>query len=154
MLTRLDQKVWGQDPVLKRHRSQMEPPRRRSQTSPVRVQRRNVVSPSFSRKGKRAVRLADRMAGKGGWSKRRLLCNAADKDDLVLHESGLTSIWCLGTKTTEESLQRVLHMSVALFHWCSLPRKGIDFRPVSCSQHVSHADGSFTRPLRCLSGVR
>ena len=73
---------------------------------------------------------------------------------MILRASGQTSLWCLGTKTTEESLQRVLHMSVALFHWCSLPRKGIDQRPVSCSQHVAHADGSCTRPLRCLSGVR
>ena len=73
---------------------------------------------------------------------------------MILRASGLTSLWCLGTKTTEESVQRVLQMSVALCHWCYLPRKGIDFCPVSCSQHVSHADGSFTRPLRCLSGVR
>ena len=86
-----------------------------------------MVSPSFSRKGKRAVRSADRMAGKGGWSKRKLLCNAADKDDLVLHESGLTSIWCLGTKTTEESVQRVLQMSVACSTGATFPGRESTF---------------------------
>ena len=98
VLTRLDHKVWGQDPVLKRHRSQMERPRRRSQTSPVRVQRRNVVSPSCSRQGKRAVREAERRAGKRGWSKRRRLCHAAERDGIVLRESGLPSLWCLVTR--------------------------------------------------------
>jgi len=35
-----------------------------------------------------------------------------------------------------------------LVHWCYLPRKGIDLRLVSCSQHgFLHADGSFTGPL-------
>ena len=153
MLRRLDQKVCGQEPVFKPHRSQRAHHRRRGQTSPVQVHRRNVVSPTFSQKGKRTVRQADGTAGKRGWRKRRppvtrrIGVNAP-------RESGQTSIWCLDTKTTEESVQRVLHISVALCHWCSLPRKGIDFRPVSCSQHVFHADGSFTRPLRCLSGVR
>ena len=56
--------------------------------------------------------------------------------NMILRESGQTSIWCLGTKTTEELVQRVLQMSVALFHWCYLPRKGIDFCLVSCSQQV------------------
>ena len=45
MLTRLNQKVRDQEPVLKRHRSQMLHPRRRSPTYPVQVHRRNVVSP-------------------------------------------------------------------------------------------------------------
>jgi hypothetical protein len=48
--------------------------------------------------------------------------------------SELTSLRCLGTRTTEESVEKVLQMSVALFHWCYLPRKGIDFGTVSCSQ--------------------
>ena len=136
MLTRLNHKGRDQEPVVKRHRSQMRDPRRRSPPSPVQVPRRNVVSPSSSRKGKRTVRYADGMAGKRGWRKRRLLCNAADRDDLIPHESELTSLWCLSTRTTEESVQRVLQMSVALFHWCYLPREGIDQGSVSCSQQV------------------
>ena len=51
-------------------------------------------------------------------------------------ESGLTSLWCLGTRTIEESVQKVLQMAVALFHWCYLPHQGIDFGSVSYSQQV------------------
>ena len=50
--------------------------------------------------------------------------------------SGQTSLRCLGTRTREESIQKVLQMTVALFHWCYLPRKGINFYVVSCSQQV------------------
>ena len=42
------------------------------------VQERNVETPSFSRKGKLAVRKADRTVGTGGWKKRTLFCNGAD----------------------------------------------------------------------------
>ena len=55
---------------------------------------------------------------------------------MTRRESGLTSLRCLGTRTMEASIQKVLHMSVAWFHWCSLPRQGIDFGVVSCSQQV------------------
>ena len=99
MLTRLNQKVRDQESVLKRHRSQMLYPRRRSPTYPVQVHRRNVVSPSSSRKGKRTVRYADGMAGTRGGKKRRLLWNGAERDDLIPRESGLTSLWCLITRT-------------------------------------------------------
>jgi len=37
---------------------------------------------------------------------------------------------------TEESVEKVMQMAVDVFHWCSLPRKGIDFCLVSCSQQV------------------
>jgi hypothetical protein len=50
--------------------------------------------------------------------------------------SALTSLRCLGTRRTEESIKKVLQMTVALWHWCYLPRKGIDFCLVSCSQQV------------------
>ena len=64
-------------------------------------------------------------------------CSGADTDcNITRRASGLTSLRCLGTRTPEESTQKVLHMTVAFLHWCSLPRKGIDFCPVSCSQHV------------------
>jgi hypothetical protein len=36
----------------------------------------------------------------------------------------------------EESIQKVWQMTVALGHWCYLPRKGIDVCQVSCSQQV------------------
>jgi hypothetical protein len=64
-------------------------------------------------------------------------CSGADTGcNITRRESELTSLRCLGTRTTEESIQKVLQMSVALFHWCYLPRKGIDFGSVSYSQQV------------------
>jgi len=64
-------------------------------------------------------------------------CSGADTGcNITRRASGLTSLRCLGTRTPEESVQRVLQMSVDVFHWCYLPRKGIDFWLVSCSQHV------------------
>ena len=136
MLIRLTQKGRDQEPVCKRHRSQMPHPRRRSPTYPVQVHRRNVVSPSSSRKGKRTVREAEGRAGTRGGSKRRLLCNEAERGAVIPPESGLPSLWCLGTRTTEESTKKVLPMTVASLHWCYLPRKGIDCCSVSCSQQV------------------
>jgi hypothetical protein len=56
--------------------------------------------------------------------------------NITRRESELTSLRCLGTRTTEESIQKVLQMSVALFHWCYLPRKGIDLGAVSYSQQL------------------
>ena len=38
-----------------------------------------MVTPYASRKGKRAVRQADRRAGMGGWKKRRPSCNGVDR---------------------------------------------------------------------------
>ena len=55
---------------------------------------------------------------------------------MTRRESELTSLRCLGTRTTEESIQKVLQMAVAWFHWCYLPRKGIDVCLLSCSQQV------------------
>ena len=63
-------------------------------------------------------------------------CNGADTGcNITRRESEPTSLRCLGTRTMEESIQKVLQMSVAC-HWCYLPRKGIDFYVVSCSQQV------------------
>jgi hypothetical protein len=42
------------------------------------VQKRNVETPSFSRKGKLPVRKADRTVGTGGWKKRMLFYNGTD----------------------------------------------------------------------------
>ena len=56
--------------------------------------------------------------------------------NMTRRASGLTSLRCLDTRTREESVQKVLQMSVAWSHWCSLPREGIDFSVVSCSQQV------------------
>jgi hypothetical protein len=72
-----------------------------------------------------------------GWEK----ANAAlewggDGLQITRRASGQTSLRCLSTRTTEESTQKVLHMTVALSHWCSLPHTGIDCCSVSCSQHV------------------
>jgi hypothetical protein len=54
--------------------------RRIGRTFPIHeVSIRNVVSPHASWKGKRPVRVADRRGGMGRWSKRRPLCNEADR---------------------------------------------------------------------------
>ena len=72
-----------------------------------------------------------------GWKKRKPSRSGADTGcHITRRESELTSLRCLGTRTTEESIQKVLEMLVALFHWCHLPRKGIDFGAVSYSQQV------------------
>ena len=64
-------------------------------------------------------------------------CSGTDTGcNITRRASELTSLRCLGTRTTEESIQKVLQMAVALFHWCYLPRKGSDFGAVSYSQQV------------------
>jgi hypothetical protein len=64
-------------------------------------------------------------------------CHGVDTGcNIIRRASGQTSLRCLGTRKTEESAQKVWHMAVALFHWCYLPRQGIDQRVVSCSQQV------------------
>ena len=90
---------------------------------------------SQDREGSRKA--ASWRCGYGGGKKRRPSCNGTDTGcNITRRESAQTSLRCLGTRTTEESVQKVLQMSVGLFHWCYLPRKGIDFCPVSCSQQV------------------
>src|SRR5439155_24948946 len=87
-------------------------------------------------------------------------CNGADTGcanafgNITRRVSGQTSLRCLGTRTIEESIQKVFQMAVASCHWCYLPRKGIDFCLVSCSSRLVTADGSFTRPSRCLSWMK
>ena len=49
-------------------------------------------------------------------------CNGTDTGcNITRRASELTSLRCLGTRTTEESVQKVLQMSVDLLHWCYLP---------------------------------
>jgi hypothetical protein len=62
---------------------------------------------------------------------------ARSTGNITRRASGQTSLRCLGTRTTEESVQKVLHMAVDVFHWCYLPCEGIDFGVVSCSQQVT-----------------
>src|SRR5215813_3592111 len=77
-----------------------------------------------------------------GGKKRTPFCNGTDTGcarglgNITRRASGQTSRRCLGTRTREESIQKVLQMVVALCHWCYLPREGIDFSVVSCSQQV------------------
>jgi hypothetical protein len=59
---------------------------------------------------------------------------ARSTGNITRRASGQTSLRCLGTRTPEESVQKVLQMAVDVFHWCYLPREGIDFCVVSCSQ--------------------
>jgi hypothetical protein len=78
-----------------------------------------------------------RWCGYGGGKKRTPFCNGSDTGcNITRRASGLTSLRCLGTRITEESVQKVMQMAVDVFHWCYLPRKGIDFCLVSCSQQV------------------
>ena len=79
MLNRLDQKVRGQVWGVVHPLAQMRHHRRRAATFPTLQQRRNVVSPSSSRKGQRTVRPADGAAGKGSGRKRTPACNGPDR---------------------------------------------------------------------------
>ena len=60
-------------------------------------------------------------------------CNGVDTGcacglgNITQRTSGQTSLRCLGMRTTEESVEKVLQMAVAACHWCYLPSKGIDF---------------------------
>ena len=77
-----------------------------------------------------------------GWEKQRPPCNGVDMGcarslgNITRRASGQTSLRYLGTRTTEESIEKVWQMMVASCHWCYIPRKGTDLRLVSCSQHV------------------
>ena len=112
--------------------------RRIESTSPVAVHLVERGKPvSFLSPERERSRKADqRWGGYGGGKKRMPPCHGADTGcNMTRRESGQTSLRCLGTRTTEELVQKVLQMSV-VFHWCYLPRKGIDFCLVSCSQQV------------------
>jgi len=113
--------------------------RRTESTSPVLVNLVERGKPvSLLSKGREESRKANRWwCGYGGGKKRRPSCNGTDTGcNMTRRESEQTSLRCLGTRTTEESVKKVLQMSVAWFHWCYLPRKGIDFGAVSYSQQV------------------
>ena len=103
--------------------------RRTESTSPVTVTLVERGKPvSFLLKGREGSRKANqRRCGYGGGKKQRPSCHGTDTGcNMTRRESGQTSLRCLGTRTTEESTQKVLQMTVALLHWCYLPRKGID----------------------------
>jgi len=75
--------------------------------------------------------------GSGGGNKRRPPRSGTDTGGHMTRRAReLTSLRWLGTRTMEESRQKVWHMTVASGPWCSLPRKGIDVCQVSCSQQV------------------
>ena len=113
--------------------------RRIESTSPIRVNLVERGKPvSFLSQDREGSRKADQWRyGYGGGKKRRPSCNGTDTGcNITRRESEQTSLRCLGTRTMEESIQKVLQMTVALLHWCYLPRKGIDVCLVSCSQQV------------------
>ena len=118
--------------------------RRIERTSPVRVtlgERGKPVS-LLSQEREESCKANQWQCGYGGGKKRRPPCKGEDtgyaswSGNITRRASGQTALRGLGTRIIEESVQKVLQMSVALFHWCYLPRKGIDLRLVSCSQHV------------------
>ena len=130
--------------------------RRIESTSPVTVNLVERGKPvSFLSQERSGSRKANQRRGEyGGGKKRRPPCNGVDTGcNMTRRASGQTSLRCLGTSTREESTKKVWHMSVALWHWCSLPlslsarascpgmshgaERGIDFRRVSCSQRVA-----------------
>ena len=113
--------------------------RRTESTSPVLVNLGERGKPvSFLLKGREGNRKADqRRCGYGGGKKRRPSWNGTDTGcNITRRESEPTSLRCLGTRTTEESTQKVLQLTVAVLHWCYLPHTGIDCCSVSCRQHV------------------
>ena len=104
--------------------------RRTESTSPILVNLVERGKPvSFLSQEREESRKANQWrCGYGGGKKRRPSCNGADTGcNITRRESGQTSLRCLGTRTMEESIQKVLQMTVASCHWCYLPRKGIDF---------------------------
>jgi hypothetical protein len=112
--------------------------RRTESTSPVlvnRVERGKPVSSLLQ--GREEGCKADQWrCGYGGGKKRRPSCHGTDTGcNITQRESAQTSLRCPGTRTPEESTKKVWQMSV-VFHWCSLPREGIDVCLVSCSQQV------------------
>ena len=103
--------------------------RRIESTSPIRVNLVERGKPvSFLSQEREGSRKADQWrCGYGGGKKRRPSCNGTNKGgNITRRASEQTSLRCLGTRTMEESIQKVLQMTVALLHWCYLPRKGID----------------------------
>ena len=113
--------------------------RRTESTSPVLVNLVERGKPvSFLSQEREGSRKANGWrCGYGGGKKRTPPCNGVDTGcNITRRASEQTSLRCPGTRTPEESTKKVLQMSVALFHWCYLPRKGIDFCLVSCSQQV------------------
>jgi hypothetical protein len=93
---------------------------------------RNVVSPyrSCRKTGKKAVRPTDGDAGKGvgksechpvvGWIR-----VAPDLGKITRRASGQTSLRCLGTRTREESIQKVLQMAVARTTGATFPVRAL-----------------------------
>src|SRR2546428_13014816 len=87
---------------------------------------RNVVSPYCPWR-----------CGYGGGKKRRPSCNGTDTGcNMTRRESGLTSLRCLGTRTIEESVQKVLQMAVACSTGATFPVRTSASIIVSCSQQV------------------
>ena len=77
----LSQKARGGDRCSLLHLSQttLPPAKKRLLTHPM-AHKGNVVSPASSLSGQRTVRQAYGVSGRGGWKKRRPLCNEADRD--------------------------------------------------------------------------
>src|SRR5215813_275275 len=117
--------------------------RRTESPSPMRVnlvERGKLISPLPGREESRQANQG--RCGERGGKKRTPFCHGTETGcarglgNITRRASGQTSLRCLGTRTREESIQKVLQMVVALCHWCYLPREGIDFSVVSCSQQV------------------
>ncbi len=117
--------------------------RRIESTSPVRVnlvERGKPVSLLPGREGGRKAN--QRWCGYGGGKKRRPFCHGTETGcarrigTITRRASGPTSLRCLGTRTMEESIEKVLQRSGAPFPRCSLPRQGIDCCLVSYSEQV------------------
>jgi hypothetical protein len=111
--------------------------RRPESTSPMRVTLAERGKPGLlleREEGRKANRWR---GGYGGGKKRTPFCHGSDMGgNLPQRASGLTSLRCLSTRITEESVEKGMQMAVDVFPWCSLPRKGIDFCLVACSQQV------------------
>jgi hypothetical protein len=90
---------------------------------------RNVVSPYRSfLKGRKAIRPTKGDAGKGvGKSERHPVVGwirvAPDLGKITRRASGQTSLRCLGTRTREESIQKVLQMTVARSTGATFPAR-------------------------------
>jgi hypothetical protein len=76
------------------------------------------------------------MRGEGGGKRRPSWQGRDTGGHMPRRASGLPSLRCRGTSSTEASTQTVVQMTGPVSPWGSLPRKGIDVCGVSCRQQV------------------
>jgi hypothetical protein len=118
----------------------------------------NVVSPSSSLRGRSAARwstMGRRVEEEGGSECRPVIgrIGVEPLDEITLRESGLTSLWCLRTRPSDQLAWETEQMTAACC-WCGLRRlTPASSRPVSCRWSGCAPPGSARGLGRGLSGI-